>query len=88
MEEIGPGGAHAGRIIGLVPALHLAGDIGGPLTAAALAARKRAKDFNDEDVDNIEGASRGKPMLGPGRPPPRFSGEPEGDITDRDNPIY
>jgi hypothetical protein len=53
-----------GRIVGLKPALHLAGDIGGPLVAAALERRKKMKDYNDAEVDQTAGASNGRPVRG------------------------
>ena len=72
---IGPIGAIApaaqaqpGRIVGLVPALHALGDLGGPAVAAVINARKRTKEFNDAEGFDIAGASRGKPVR---RGPPR-----------------
>lgn len=57
MGEIGPGGKHAGRVVGLIPALKLAGDVGGPLASAILAHRKKMKDFNDAEAFPLAGTS-------------------------------
>jgi hypothetical protein len=72
IAEIGPGGAHAGRVVGLVPALHLLSDVGAPITGAAIAARQKTKDFNDAEGFDIKGVSRGGTVTGGG--PPRGSG--------------
>jgi hypothetical protein len=69
MEEIGPGGSQAGRIVGLVPALHALGDIGGPLLAAGIGAGFKLRDFNDAEAPPITGASRGKIVPPRGQPP-------------------
>lgn len=80
MAEIGPGGAHAGRVVGLIPALHFLGDVGAPAVSGVLAARKYRKDFNDGPTFGIEGVRGGRPVktgprwrpTGPARPnPPR-----------------
>jgi hypothetical protein len=69
IAEIGPGGAHAGRVVGLIPALKFLGDIGGPATAAYLLHRRGQKDFNDEASPEIVGASRGRvATAGPTQP--------------------
>lgn len=96
ISEIGPGGAHAGRIVGMVPALKFAGDVAGPLAAAYMGMRKRVKEYNDTEGFKIEGVSRGRPVLTGGPRggqtppfmPPRFSGGPSGPPLDRDNPIF
>ena len=65
IAEIGPGGAHAGRIVGAVPALRFLGDVAAPLAGAAIAHRqKKIRDFNDAETDDIEGASRGRVLTG------------------------
>lgn len=57
----GPGRA---RILGLAPALRLTGDFVGPLAEARINAYKRAKDYNDEPADGIEGAAAGAKVTG------------------------
>ena len=57
MAELGPGGAYAGRIPGLIPALHLTGDLGSMALGAAIGRRRKAKDFNDQEADDILGTT-------------------------------
>jgi hypothetical protein len=89
MAEIGPGGAYAGRIVGMGPALKLIGDLGGPAVAGYLNYKKKVKDFNDQEGTAIEGQSRGRvvttgpsqprsPGGGAGTPPNNPPGPPRG----------
>ena len=59
IAELGPGGAFAGRPIGLIPLLHYGGDLAGMAASAAVAhhQRKKAKDFNDQEADDILGTT-------------------------------
>lgn len=56
IEEIGPGGKYAGRVVGLVPALKFLGDVAGPAAALGLIARrKKVKEYNDQEGERIVG---------------------------------
>jgi hypothetical protein len=58
MGNLAPGPQpQPGRIVGLIPALHAASDIGAPLIAAALERRKWMKDYNDAKVSQTAGTS-------------------------------
>ena len=78
MAEIGPGGAHAGRVVGLIPALHFIGDVGAPAVTALQGARKRAKDFNDAETFRIAGVRGGRPVRTGGRWRPSQPGQAGG----------
>jgi len=73
VASIGAGGEHAGRVVGLVPALKLIGNISGPIAAAAMY-RRQARDFNDEPVEHQVGVAEGRTVRsgarGARRPPP------------------
>lgn len=65
MGELAPGPKPmVGRVVGLVPALKFAGDIGGPLVGAALERRKAMKDYNDAQASQTAGVSNGQVVRG------------------------
>lgn len=70
-SDIGPVGTIEGRVVGLIPALKLAGDLGGPAVAGYMKMRQRAKEFNDAEGFNIEGVRGGRPVKTGG--PPRWT---------------
>jgi hypothetical protein len=65
VEEIGPGGAHAGRVVGLVPALETWGGYSPAAAVLAGFARRKVRDFNDDEAPAIVGSTRGKVQTRP-----------------------
>lgn len=63
IEGLAPSpGAGRGRVVGLAPAIKLAGKLGGPLAEAAINRRKNNKDFNDAEAFRMDGQSGGSPV--------------------------
>jgi hypothetical protein len=58
--ELGPGGAHAGRVIGLLPALETAGRYSPVAPVLAGFARRKVRDYNDDEAPAIVGSTRGR----------------------------
>lgn len=65
MARIGRGGAYAGRVVGLVPALKAVGAVGGIAAEAAIRSRQAHKDYNDKPVPFNVGTQQGQTVQGP-----------------------
>jgi hypothetical protein len=65
-----------GRIVGLRPALHFAGDVASPAIGLLLQHRQRIKEFNDAQGFNLAGSTRGKLIKTGGPSAPTGAGVP------------
>jgi hypothetical protein len=61
-SRIGPGGAYAGKVVGLVPLLGAVAKYG-PAATAAIELGRLAKGFNDQPEGHIVGTYRGRAVV-------------------------
>jgi hypothetical protein len=66
ISRIGPGGAYAGKVVGLVPLLGAVAKYG-PAVTAAVELGRMAKGFNDQPEGHIVGTYRGRAVVTGGR---------------------
>jgi hypothetical protein len=80
ISRIGPGGAYAGRVVGLVPLLGAVARYG-PAVTTAVELGRMAKDFNDRPSGHVVGSHRGRVVVTGGRGGEPFT-TPEQDEED------